>query len=53
MNSFRADRLRHSQKPDCFYDLVERSSPGPYLEMFARRHRVGWTAWGNEIGSAP
>ena len=53
VNSFRSDRLRHSQKPNCFYELVERSSPGPYLEMFARSHRVGWTAWGNEIGSAP
>lgn len=38
----------HSQKPDAFYDLVESVSPGPYLEMFARRQRLGWDTWGNE-----
>jgi N6-adenosine-specific RNA methylase IME4 len=49
MSWFSADRGRHSAKPDSFYDLVEVSSPGPYLEMFARRRRLGdWTVWGNE-----
>lgn len=38
----------HSAKPDGFLDLVERASPGPYLEMFARRARFGWSYWGNE-----
>lgn len=38
----------HSQKPEEFMDLVERASPGPYLELFARRTRPGWEAWGNE-----
>jgi hypothetical protein len=28
--------------------LVEQVSPGPYLEMFARRNRLGWETWGNE-----
>lgn len=32
----------HSAKPDAFYDLVEQVSPGPYLEIFARRARFGW-----------
>lgn len=41
-------RGRHSQKPDAFYDLVEQVSPGPYLEVFARRQRMGWDTWGNE-----
>lgn len=45
---FVADRTRHSAKPECFYDLVERSSPGPYMEMFARSRRFGWHTWGNE-----
>jgi len=45
---FTADRTRHSAKPECFYDLVEMSSPGPRLEMFARRRRLGWHTWGNE-----
>ena len=38
----------HSAKPEGFLDLVESVSPGPYLEMFARRQRLGWDTWGNE-----
>ncbi len=38
----------HSAKPDGLLDLVEQHSPGPYLEMFARRQRLGWDTWGNE-----
>jgi N6-adenosine-specific RNA methylase IME4 len=46
-------RLPHSVKPDAFYDLVEQASPGPYLEMFARRARFGWDYWGDEsLGTA-
>ena len=41
-------RGEHSQKPEAFYDLVETVSPGPYLELFARRQRLGWDTWGNE-----
>ncbi len=40
--------IAHSAKPDAFLDLVEQVSPGPYLEMFARRQRLGWDTWGNE-----
>lgn len=47
-NVFRGSRGEHSQKPDSFLDLVEQVSPGPYLEMFARRQRLGWDTWGNE-----
>ena len=39
---------KHSAKPDGAMDLVERLSPGPRLEMFARRNRLGWDTWGNE-----
>jgi N6-adenosine-specific RNA methylase IME4 len=39
---------KHSRKPDAFLDIVEAVSPGPYLEMFARRQRLGWDTWGNE-----
>jgi N6-adenosine-specific RNA methylase IME4 len=42
-------RLPHSQKPDQFYSLVEEASPPDYLELFARRTRLGWTGWGNEV----
>jgi N6-adenosine-specific RNA methylase IME4 len=38
----------HSRKPDVFIDLIEQVSPGPYVELFARRHRLGWDVWGNE-----
>lgn len=39
---------QHSRKPDCVYERIERLVGGPYLEMFARQSRPGWTAWGNE-----
>lgn len=39
---------KHSAKPDGAQDLIERASPGPYLELFARRQRLGWDTWGNE-----
>jgi N6-adenosine-specific RNA methylase IME4 len=43
----------HSAKPEAFLDLVESVSPGPYLELFARRDRLGWDTWGNEsLGTA-
>ena len=38
----------HSRKPEAFLDLVEQVSPGPYLELFARRQRLGWDTWGNQ-----
>lgn len=47
-NIFAAPRTVHSAKPDRFYEIVERVSPGPWLEVFARRRRVGWGAWGHE-----
>ena len=42
-------RTQHSAKPHQMYELIEQVSPGPYLELFARRQRKGWTSWGNEI----
>lgn len=41
-----APKLAHSQKPAVFLDLVERVSPGPYVELFARAPRFGWDSWG-------
>lgn len=46
---FEWPRGRHSEKPAEFFDLVERLSPGPRLEMFARSQRPGWSMWGNEV----
>jgi N6-adenosine-specific RNA methylase IME4 len=48
---FKASVRRHSQKPEQFYDLVERVSPAPRLEMFARRRRLGWDAFGDETAA--
>jgi N6-adenosine-specific RNA methylase IME4 len=44
-------RTAHSEKPEEFYQLVEEQSHGPYLELFARRKRDGWSAWGDEVDS--
>jgi len=41
-------KREHSRKPDEQYALVESCSAGPYLELFARGARPGWTVWGNQ-----
>ncbi len=48
VNLFRTRKREHSRKPDEIYDLIEACSPGPYLELFARFRRPGWSQWGNE-----
>ncbi len=40
---------RHSEKPEAFYRAVESLTAGPYVEVFARRHRPGWTCLGDEL----
>ncbi len=49
----RNDGREHSQKPAAFYDMVETMSPGPYLDVFARKLRFHWDAWGDEVGAPP
>jgi N6-adenosine-specific RNA methylase IME4 len=39
---------QHSAKPEEFYAMVEQVTAGPYLDMFARRSRLGWDVWGDE-----
>lgn len=41
----------HSAKPEQFFDIVERISPTPRIELFARRLRLGWDSWGDEVGN--
>jgi N6-adenosine-specific RNA methylase IME4 len=41
-------KQEHSRKPDEQYDIIRRCSPGPYLELFARKRVDGWTSWGNQ-----
>lgn len=38
----------HSRKPDVVFDRIQRYAGGPYLDLFGRQQRPGWTVWGNE-----
>jgi N6-adenosine-specific RNA methylase IME4 len=51
--AFFAPRAQHSRKPDTFYEIVETQSPGPYLELFARRERHGWVTVGDALDGRP
>jgi N6-adenosine-specific RNA methylase IME4 len=48
---FMAPRGKHSAKPEAFFEIVERLAEGPYLELFARRQRDGWTCVGDALGT--
>lgn len=48
-----APQGKHSEKPVQAYDLIERLSPAPRLELFAREPRDGYEVWGDEVGSRP
>lgn len=43
-----APRREHSRKPDEIHERIERLTDGPYLELFARQYREGWSSWGYE-----
>ena len=51
VNLLSTRKQEHSRKPDELYELIEACSPGPYLELFARRTAKGWTSWGDEVES--
>lgn len=42
-------RGKHSAKPEQVRRMIEKASPGPYLELFGREECPGWTVWGNEV----
>jgi N6-adenosine-specific RNA methylase IME4 len=46
-----ADRTGHSEKPAAVRALIERASPAPRLEMFARQAVPGWIVFGNQVAS--
>lgn len=48
VNMIETRKREHSRKPDELYELIESCSPGPYLELFARYPRLGWSVWGDE-----
>lgn len=52
VNFLATQKREHSRKPDELYDVIEACSPGPYLELFARSPRSGWTQWGDGIQEA-
>lgn len=49
---FSGNPKRHSEKPEVSYELIEAISTEPRIELFARRERVGWDVWGNEVNSS-
>jgi N6-adenosine-specific RNA methylase IME4 len=44
-------KREHSAKPPPLYRIIEECSPGPFVELFARERRAGWTQWGDEVDS--
>jgi N6-adenosine-specific RNA methylase IME4 len=48
VNMIETRKREHSRKPDEQYELIESCSRGPYLELFARGTRPGWTYWGKQ-----
>lgn len=48
---FVAPRGQHSEKPKEMYEMIEKVSYAPYIELFARNQRAGWDVWGNEVES--
>jgi len=49
VNIIKSRKREHSKKPDELYEIIEKCSPPPYLELFARGTRDGWDQWGNEV----
>ena len=52
VNLLATRKREHSRKPDEQYELIEACSPAPFLELFARGTRNGWTTWGDQAGSS-
>ena len=48
VNLIATRKREHSRKPDEQYEIIESCSWGPYLELFGRGQREGWTLWGNQ-----
>ncbi|HET6882255.1 MAG TPA: MT-A70 family methyltransferase [Pirellulales bacterium] len=51
VNLFSTRKEEHSKKPHELYRIIEKCSPGPRLELFARERVAGWTQWGDELDS--
>jgi N6-adenosine-specific RNA methylase IME4 len=51
VNILLSRKQEHSWKPEQQYEIIEACSPGPYIELFARRKRTAWTCWGDQADS--
>jgi N6-adenosine-specific RNA methylase IME4 len=49
VNLLASQKREHSRKPEELYEIIEKCSPGPFLELFARHRRQGWSQWGDEV----
>lgn len=52
VNLIRTQKREHSRKPDEIIPIIERCSPGPFIELFARGDRDGWAMWGNQADAS-
>jgi N6-adenosine-specific RNA methylase IME4 len=51
VNMIESRKREHSRKPDEQYEILEKCSPGPHIELFARgNNRDQWTSWGIQSG---
>lgn len=48
VNLFATRKREHSRKPDEQYKIIEECSRAPYIELFARGTRSGWSSWGDQ-----
>ncbi len=49
VNLIATRKREHSRKPDELYQIIEACSRGPFLELFARTNRSGWTQHGDQL----
>ena len=49
---FAEPKREYARKPEAAYERIEQLSPGPYLELFARHLRPGWSSWGDQLDAA-
>lgn len=50
---FRELRGKHSVKPQKFYQMIQRGTKEPRIDIFARKKHIGFDAWGNQVDNTP
>jgi len=51
LNWLEAPKSDHSVKPEIFRHIIEKISPKPRIELFARKRIAEWDCWGNHVAS--